>query len=65
MPILQDNWECFLSVRSLQLTGLSAEAQKILTIKGLSVCQQESQQLIDLYSGNPLVLKIVATAIQD
>ncbi|BCL33908.1 NACHT and WD40 repeat domain-containing protein [Nostoc sp. MS1] len=54
-----------LPVRSLQLTGLNAEAQEILTIKGLSVSQQESQQLIDLYSGNPLALKIVATAIQD
>ena len=54
-----------LPVRSLQLTGLSAEAQEILTIKGLSVSQQESQQLIDLYSCNPLALKIVATAIGD
>ncbi|MBD2681298.1 MULTISPECIES: NB-ARC domain-containing protein [Nostoc] len=54
-----------LPVRSLQLTGLNAEAQEILTIKGLSVSQQESQQLIDLYSGNPLALKIVATAIKD
>ncbi|HEY9798950.1 MAG TPA: cache domain-containing protein [Leptolyngbyaceae cyanobacterium] len=54
-----------LPVRSLQLTGLNTEAQEILTIKGLSVSQQESQQLIDLYSGNPLALKIVATAIKD
>ncbi|MBD2503304.1 WD40 domain-containing protein [Anabaena azotica] len=54
-----------LPVRSLQLTGLNTAAQEILTIKGLSVSQQESQQLIDLYSGNPLALKIVATAIQD
>ncbi|BAZ49303.1 WD-40 repeat-containing protein [Nostoc sp. NIES-4103] len=54
-----------LPVRSLQLTGLNAEAQEILTIKGLSVSQQESQQLIELYSGNPLALKIVATAIKD
>ncbi|MBD2449757.1 AAA family ATPase [Nostoc sp. FACHB-152] len=54
-----------LPVRSLQLTGLNNDAQEILTIKGLSVSEQESQQLIELYSGNPLALKIVATAIKD
>ncbi|MBD2340785.1 NACHT domain-containing protein [Calothrix sp. FACHB-156] len=54
-----------LPVRSLQLTGLNTEAQEILTIKGLSVSEQESRQLIELYSGNPLALKIVATAIKD
>ncbi|WP_341528444.1 NB-ARC domain-containing protein [Nostoc sp. UHCC 0302] len=54
-----------LPVRSLQLTGLNTEAQEILIIKGLSVSEQESQKLIELYSGNPLALKIAATAIKD
>ena len=54
-----------LPVRSLQLSGLSFEARELLTIKGLSVLEQESQQLSERYSGNPLALKIIATTIQE
>ncbi|MEH1939735.1 MAG: NB-ARC domain-containing protein [Nostoc sp.] len=54
-----------LPVRSLQLRGLKEEeGKKIFHLKGLS--GEESQKaLIELYSGNPLALKIVATTIQD
>ncbi|GAB1543678.1 NB-ARC domain-containing protein [Scytonema sp. NUACC21] len=54
-----------LPVRTLQLAGLKLEAQKLLSVKGLSVSKQESEQLILRYSGNPLALKIVATTIQE
>ncbi|MBD2353263.1 NACHT domain-containing protein [Tolypothrix sp. FACHB-123] len=54
-----------LPVRSLQLTGLSfVESQQILATKGLVDSSAECQQLIQRYAGNPLALKIVATAIQ-
>ena len=53
-----------LPVRTLQLAGLT-EAQELLTLKGLCVSEQETQQLISRYSGNPLALKIVATTIQE
>jgi hypothetical protein len=52
-------------VRSLQLTGLEkVEAEKILQAKGLAGSIDEFQQLIDLYKGNPLTLKIAATTIK-
>ncbi|WP_073630478.1 NB-ARC domain-containing protein [Scytonema sp. HK-05] len=54
-----------LPVRVLQLAGLKSEAQELLTSKGLACSEQESQQLISRYSGNPLILKIVATTIQE
>ena len=50
-------------VRTLKLTGLSA-AKELLVQKGLSE-QENWEPLIELYQGNPLALKIVATTIQD
>lgn len=52
-------------VRTLKLTGLgSAAAKDILIQKGLSE-QENWESLIELYQGNPLALKMVATTIQD
>ena len=52
-------------IRTLQLTGLpTAAAHQILTEKGLSQIDN-SETLINLYEGNPLWLKSVATLIQD
>jgi len=54
-----------LPVRSLQVAGLPPiEAQKILKDKGIVDIEDEFKQLIDRYHGNPLALKIAATAIQ-
>ena len=50
--------------KSLQLNGLGPEAQEIFREKGLAEPDKWSE-LIDLYSGNPLWLNIVATMIQD
>ena len=56
----------WLPVRSLQLAGLTAdEGARILDAKGLSTDEGDRQQLMDLYRGNPLALKIVATSIRD
>ena len=56
-----------LAVRSLQLTGL--QVTEINTIyRAISTfwgTPEEWQQLVDYYGGNPLSLKIVASAIQD
>jgi hypothetical protein len=53
-----------LPVRSLQLGGLGeSEGEEILKAKGLFEVDGEFTKLIDLYSGNPLALKIVATTI--
>lgn len=56
-----------LPVRSWKLTGLGKqESLSILHSKGLSkLADQESQTLVDWYAGNPLFLKLVATAIQE
>lgn len=55
-----------LPVRSLQLMGLEeAELQQILQDKGFSGAEEECGNLIKLYRGNPLALKIVSTIIQD
>ncbi|MBW4695482.1 MAG: hypothetical protein KME27_27350 [Lyngbya sp. HA4199-MV5] len=56
-----------LPVRSLQLTGLTpAIGREIFSIKGtFSGSAAEWQRLVDHYAGNPLALKIVATAIAD
>ncbi|GAB1542432.1 NB-ARC domain-containing protein [Scytonema sp. NUACC21] len=55
-----------LPVQSLRLTGLKVvEGQEILKIKGLSAVEEEEKAIIELYAGNPLALKIVATTIQD
>lgn len=53
------------SVRCLQLAGLDlAAAQSILADKGLDR-QNNTPHLIELYRGNPLALKMVASTIQD
>jgi WD40 repeat protein len=54
-----------LPVRSLQLFGMNEAAQEILISKGLIGSEKETEELIQLYRGNPLALKIVATSIQD
>lgn len=55
-----------LPVRTLALSGLDVEAvQNLLSPKGLRGKENETQQLVDYYQGNPLALKIAATAIQD
>lgn len=55
-----------LPVRSYSLPGLDASAgQEILNQKGFTHLTTATSQLIETYQGNPLVLKIVATAIQD
>ena len=56
-----------LPVRALQLNGLPQEAgQAVIQLKGtFSATTQAWKALVDLYSGNPLALKIAAAAIQD
>lgn len=51
-------------VRSLSLKGLGAAAKGILTEKGL-LDPGSWDELIYIYRGNPLALKIVASTIQD
>ncbi|MBW4616307.1 MAG: NACHT domain-containing protein [Desmonostoc vinosum HA7617-LM4] len=54
------------SVRSLPLGGLNVEeGQEILQLKGLSAAEDELEQMIERYAGNPLALKIVTTTIQE
>lgn len=56
--------EC-LPVRCWQLGGLSErEGAKIFSTKGLKCAAIEVAQLTQIYQGNPLALKIVATSIQ-
>jgi WD40 repeat protein len=53
-----------LPIRVLPLRGLAiAEGMAILEDKGLPLTMDKGQQLIDLYSGNPLALKIISTSI--
>jgi WD40 repeat protein/DNA-binding CsgD family transcriptional regulator len=58
-----------LPVKVLQLTGLNLEdANAILRDKGFtdSICSKEQlSELVKLYSGNPLALKMVATTLYD
>ena len=55
-----------LPVRSIQLTGMSiAAAQHILIDKGLESPQLDREELISYVGGNPLVLKLVATTVQN
>ncbi|QZZ21092.1 hypothetical protein J5X98_00835 [Leptothermofonsia sichuanensis E412] len=54
-----------LSVRSLLLGGSAEAAEALIRAKGLVGSEQQQQQLCQLYSCNPLALKIVATSIQD
>lgn len=53
-----------LPVRTLPLGGLSIEAgMAILDDKGLPLAIDKGQELVDLYAGNPLALKIISTSI--
>lgn len=54
-----------LPVRSLLLTGLGEAANEIFSEEGLTYEPEEGQELIQMYRGNPLALKIVSTTIQD
>lgn len=56
-----------LPVRCLKLTGLSnAESREILKAKGFAYLKEEEcKLLIDWYAGNPLFIKLIATAIQE
>ncbi len=55
-----------LPVRSLQIRGLcKEEGKRIFHSKGLSGDNFKKQALTERYSGNPLILKIIATTIQD
>ncbi|HYT46234.1 MAG TPA: pentapeptide repeat-containing protein, partial [Methylomirabilota bacterium] len=52
-------------VRSLSLVGLnSSEGYSLLESEELSGSNEEWRNLVDLYSGNPLYLKIVSEAIR-
>ncbi|HEY9622041.1 MAG TPA: NB-ARC domain-containing protein [Crinalium sp.] len=56
-----------LPVRSLTLQGLPAtEGQQLFQLKNLTIQSTcDSAALVEQYGGNPLVLKIVATTIQE
>ncbi|MBC1224600.1 NACHT domain-containing protein [Nostoc sp. UCD121] len=55
-----------LCVRSFLLGSLqAADGQEILKVKGVSASESESSKLVELYAGNALALKVVATTIQD
>ncbi|MDX2097631.1 MAG: NB-ARC domain-containing protein [Leptolyngbyaceae cyanobacterium bins.59] len=55
-----------LPVRVLQLAGLDlAESMEVFATKGLSGSDDDRQQLLDRYRGNPLALKIVSTSIRE
>jgi NB-ARC domain len=56
-----------LPIRSLEVTGFNfAEAQAIFQIKGaFHGAENEWQELIQHYGGNPLILQMVASDVQD
>lgn len=55
-----------LPVRCLKLYGISqTEVASVLQAKGLNVSAEEARLLNEKYAGNPLFIKIVATAIQE
>ncbi|NES20877.1 MAG: NACHT domain-containing protein [Symploca sp. SIO3E6] len=55
-----------LPVRELKLRGLQqADAKKLLATKSSSSLKGGSEELIQLYRGNPLALKIITTTIQE
>jgi SpoVK/Ycf46/Vps4 family AAA+-type ATPase len=55
-----------LPVRSLQLRGLQVEdAKEIFRAKGFSGSEMGLTELIELYAGNPLALKVITTMIQE
>ncbi len=52
--------------RCLQLTGLTiAEGEALLQEKGLIGNQEQYQQLIERYRGNPVLLKLASSLIQE
>jgi WD40 repeat protein len=53
-----------LSTRSLELESLGQEAQEILKVRGITATQDEFNQLINIYHGNPLALQIVPSTIK-
>jgi len=54
------------AVRSLYITGLGqAEGQEVLRDRDLYGSQENWAALVDLYSGNPLALKLVAGLIRE
>jgi WD40 repeat protein len=52
-------------IRSLVLYGLQAEAQSILDDNDLYGSESEALRVIEVYSGNPLVLKLASIRIQE
>jgi WD40 repeat protein len=53
-------------VRSYQLTGLNqTDGQKILKAEGMFGSEDEQQELLTRYVGNPLAVKIATTTIQE
>lgn len=55
-----------LPVHSLQLRGLQVEdARQLFKAKGFSGCENGLTELIKLYGGNPLALKVITTMIQE
>ncbi|NJR48529.1 MAG: hypothetical protein HC780_02180 [Leptolyngbyaceae cyanobacterium CSU_1_3] len=54
------------AVRSFKLAGFDQlEAKELLKTKALSADADSFEQLIQMYAGNPLALKIAATTIQE
>ncbi|MFL5700165.1 MAG: NB-ARC domain-containing protein [Ktedonobacteraceae bacterium] len=54
------------SVRSLHVTGMrQEEGRQLLHDKGLTGTDEQWSQLVDVYGGNPLALKIVSEPIQE
>ena len=51
--------------RCLNLSGLTTEAESILRDKGIAGSSAEFRQLVGLYNGNPLALKIVPETIKN
>ncbi len=55
-----------LAVRTLVLSGLTAtDSENLFNAKGVSTAVTGRARLVEIYSGNPLALKIVSTAICD
>ena len=55
-----------LTVRTLAISGLNADdSENLFYAKGLSASSVSRARLCEIYSGNPLALKIVATSIGD
>ena len=53
-------------VRSLLLKGLKqSESEAVLQTKGVTLSTEQTQTLVQQYSGNPLALQIVATTVQE